>query len=54
MAKWFLTALGLTALLILKNYYIWQGRIRIAALMAILPFLYLMLVGYELFMLVKG
>ncbi len=54
MAKWFLTACGLTTLLILKNYYLWQGRIRTAAVLLILPFLYLLLVGYEIFLLLNG
>jgi hypothetical protein len=54
MAKWFLTAFGLTTLLVLKNYYIWQDRIRAVAVLAAIPFLYLVLVSYEIFMLMKG
>lgn len=54
MAKWFLTAFGLTTLLILKNYYLWHGRVRAAALLFIFPFLYLVLVGYEILLAVKG
>ncbi len=54
MAKWLLTACGLTTLLILKNYYLWQGRIRTAALLLILPFFYIVLVGYEVFLLANG
>jgi hypothetical protein len=54
MAKWFFTAFGLTALLILKNYYLWQGRIRTVALLALFPFLYLVVVSYELYMLLNG
>jgi len=54
MAKWFLTAFVLTTLLVLKNYYIWQGRIRAVAVLATIPFLYLILVSYEIFMLVRG
>jgi hypothetical protein len=48
MVKWLFTALGLSALLILKNYYLWQGRIRTAVVLFILPLLYLVLVSYEL------
>ncbi len=54
LAKWFLTAFGLTTLLILKNYYLWQGRVKAAVLLFIFPFLYLVLVGYEIFIVVKG
>jgi len=54
MAKWFMTAFGLITLLILKNYYIWQGRIRAVVVLAIIPFLYLLLVGYEILMVVRG
>ena len=54
MAKWFLTAFGLTTLLILKNYYLWHGKVRAAVLLFIFPFLYLMLVGYEILIAVKG
>lgn len=54
MAKWFLTAFGLTTLLILKNYYLWHGRVRTAALLFIFPFLYLVLVSYEILLAVKG
>lgn len=54
MAKWFFTAFGLTALLILKNYYLWQGRIRIVTVLVLFPFLYLVVVSYELYMLLSG
>jgi hypothetical protein len=54
MVKWFLTAFGLITLLILKNYYLWHGRVRAAVLLFICPFLYLMLVGYEVLIAVKG
>ncbi len=54
MVKWFLTAFGLTTLLILKNYYLWHGKVRAAVLLFIFPFLYLMLVGYEILIAVKG
>ena len=52
--KWFLTAFGLTTLLILKNYYLWHGKVRAAVLLFIFPFLYLMLVGYEVLLAMKG
>jgi len=54
LVKWFLTAFGLTTLLVLKNYYLWQGRIKAVVVLAVLPFLYLVLVSYEVLMLVKG
>ena len=54
LVKWFLTASGLITLLVLKNYYLWQGRVRTVAVLALLPFLYLALVSYEIFMVVKG
>jgi hypothetical protein len=54
MVKWFMTAFGLITLLLLKNYYIWQGRIRTVVVLAIIPFLYLLLVSYEIFMIVMG
>ncbi|MGA2400307.1 MAG: DUF5658 family protein [Syntrophobacteraceae bacterium] len=52
--KWFLSALGLITLLVLKNYYLWQGRVKVVAVLAIFPFLYLALVSYEIFMVVNG
>jgi hypothetical protein len=54
MVKWFLTAFGLTTLLVLKNYYLWQGKVRTMAVLVILPFLYLVLIGYEIFLTIKG
>lgn len=53
MAKWFLTALGLFTLLIFQNYYLWKGKVRTAALLAILPILYLGLITYEILLMVK-
>jgi hypothetical protein len=50
MIKWFMTAFGLITLLILKNYYLWQGRVRIVTVLFLLPFFYLVLVSYEIFM----
>lgn len=50
MFKWLLTAFGLITLLILKNYYLFQGRIKIAAVLFILPCLYLLLISYEVFL----
>jgi len=54
MVKWFFTAFGLITLLVLKNYYLWQGKVRTVAVLALLPFLYLVLVSYEVFMMVHG
>ena len=53
MAKWFLTASGLLTLLIFKNYHLWKGKVRTAALLATVPVLYLGLVCYELYLLVN-
>lgn len=53
MAKWFLTAFGLLILLIFKNYYLWKGKVRTAALLVILPILYLGLVSYEIYLMVN-
>jgi len=50
MVKWLMTAFGLVTLLILKNHYLWGGRFRIAGVLFILPFLYLILVSYEIMM----
>lgn len=53
MAKWFFTAFGLLTLLIFKNYYLWKGKLRTAALLVILPILYLGLVSYEIYLMVN-
>ncbi|MHC1728665.1 MAG: DUF5658 family protein [Syntrophobacteraceae bacterium] len=50
MVKFSLTGFGMTTLLILNNYYLWQGRIKIGALLLIFPFFYLLLVIYEIIM----
>ncbi|MFZ2446442.1 MAG: DUF5658 family protein [Syntrophobacteraceae bacterium] len=50
LAKWVLTALGLTTLLVLKNIYLWRGRIKTAAILVLMPLLYLILVTYEIIM----
>jgi hypothetical protein len=52
-AKWLLTTFGLVTLLILKNYYFWKDRVRAATILFILPFLYLVLVSYELYLLIN-
>ncbi len=48
--KWLLTAIGLTVLLIFKNYYLWGGKIRAQTILFVFPFLYLILVTYEIWM----
>ena len=50
LVKWTLTSLGLTVLLVLKNRYLWRGKIKVAALLVVFPFLYLILITYELIM----
>ncbi len=54
MAKWGFTASGLLTLLIFQNYYLWKGKIRTAAVLAILPVLYLGLVSYEIYLMVNS
>lgn len=54
MFKWFLTAFGLITLLVLKNHYLWQGRIKAVAILVLFPFLYLLLVSYEVLMVLNG
>jgi hypothetical protein len=46
--KWLLTAVGLTVLLVFKNYYLWGGKIRGQTILVIFPFLYLILISYEI------
>ncbi|MDA8305697.1 MAG: DUF5658 family protein [Deltaproteobacteria bacterium] len=53
MAKWFFTAFGLLTLLIFKNYYLWKGKVRTAALLGIVPILYLAIISYEVYLLVN-
>lgn len=50
LVKYFMTGIGMTTLLVLNNYYLWQGRIKTGALLLIFPLLYLMLVIYEIIM----
>jgi len=54
MIKWFMSSFGLLTLLVLKNYYLWQGRVRVAAVLVVFPFLYLLLVSYEVVMVLTG
>ncbi|MGO8942436.1 MAG: DUF5658 family protein [Syntrophobacteraceae bacterium] len=54
MFKCFLTAFGMITLLVLKNYCLWQGKVRIVAVLVLLPSLYLVLVSYEILMVVNG
>ena len=54
MIKWFMSAFGLTTLLVLKNYYLWQGRVKVVAVLVIFPFLYLLLISYEVLMVLTG
>jgi len=49
LAKCALTIFGLLTLLVLKNYYIW-GKIKTAVVLVIFPFLYMILITYEIFM----
>ncbi|MEN6440893.1 MAG: DUF5658 family protein [Syntrophobacter sp.] len=51
-SKWALTAFGMIVLLVLKNYYVW-GRVRTAVLMVVFPFLYLLLITYEVIMVIR-
>lgn len=49
--KYLLTASGLMTLLILKNCTVWGGRISVKVVLLTFPFLYLILIGYEVFLL---
>lgn len=53
-AKCFLTAFGMIALLVLKNYCLRQAKARTVAVLLLLPFLYLVLVSYEILVAVSG
>jgi len=48
LVKSLLSAFGLTVLLILKNHYILQRRVRLGAVLVIIPVLYLVLITYEI------
>jgi hypothetical protein len=50
LVKYFLTAVGMIILLIHKNYFFWEGRIRVKAIMVALACMYSALIGYELFL----
>jgi len=52
LSKWLLTAFGMIVLLVLKNYYVW-GKVKAAVLMVLFPFLYLLLITYEVMMVMK-
>lgn len=51
MVKYSLTAFGLVALLVLKNCTLWGGRFSARVVLLAVPFLYGMLILYELFLL---
>jgi hypothetical protein len=53
MIKLFMTAFGLVTLLVLKNHYLWGGRIKIGAMLFIFPFLYVVLVSYEVLLVLR-
>jgi hypothetical protein len=53
LVKYFLTAFGLVALLILKNCTLWGGRISARVVLLTIPFLYGLLIAYELFLISK-
>ena len=48
--KWLFTAIGLTVLLVFKNYHLWGGKIRAQTILVVFPFLYLILIAYEICM----
>ncbi len=50
LVKWVLTSVGLLVLLVLKNVYFLRGKVKTAALLAVFPLLYLVLIVYELVM----
>lgn len=52
LVKYILTASGLMTLLVLKNCTVWGGWISVKAVLLTIPFLYVILIAYELFLLV--
>lgn len=51
LVKYFLTASGLMTLLILKNCTVWGGWISVKLVLLTIPFLYVILIAYEVFLL---
>jgi hypothetical protein len=48
--KYFLTAVGVTLLLVHKNYVFFLGRVRVKAILFVLAIMYSALIAYELFL----
>ena len=53
LSKYLLTASGLMALLILKNCTVWGGKISAKVVLLTIPFLYMILIGYEVLLLLR-
>jgi hypothetical protein len=53
LVKWLLTVFGLLTLLILKNFYLWGGKIKAETILVVIPFLYLVLITYEIVLVVN-
>lgn len=53
LVKYFLTAFGLVALLVLKNCTLWGGKISARFVLLTIPFLYGLLIAYEFFLLTR-
>jgi hypothetical protein len=53
LVKWILTVFGLLTLLVLKNFYLWGGKIKAETILVIIPFLYLALITYEIALVVN-
>jgi hypothetical protein len=51
--KWILTVFGLLTLLVLKNFYIWGGKIKAEVILFVIPFFYLILIIYEVVLVVN-
>ena len=50
LGKYVLTAAGLPLLLIFKNYYLFGTRVRVGYLIPTIVVMYLVLIGYQLFL----
>jgi hypothetical protein len=52
-AKWMLTAFGLITLLVLKNIYLLNGKIKTEIILLVIPFFYMALITYEIVLVIN-
>jgi hypothetical protein len=53
LVKWILTVFGLLTLLVLKNFYLWGGKVKAETILVIIPFFYAVLITYEIILVVN-